>query len=379
MSSHLTISRLLNLQDLVDKKSHFLLRPRQTGKSFLIAHSVKGARVYDLLDSAVYLGLSQRPQRLAEELTAKDRIVVIDEIQRLPILLNEVHRLIEQRGTRFLLTGSSARKLRQGGVNLLGGRARERNISIPSQAESLEHISMWTGSLPEGAYRRSISRTIPRLTSRPMPARTFSKKSWRKGRPETFLPSVGSSKWRPTATPPSSISPIWRQMPRFPVPPYFEILKDTLVLHELPAWRETKKRKPLASSKYYFFDIGVTAAIQDRRYRRGTPEYGEAVETYLLHELKSYTDYVSGESLAFWRAKSGFEVDFILGDHTAIELKASENVAPNDLKSLKALAEEKKLKRYLCVSLEARRRQISEITVLPLQEFLKNLWDEAYS
>jgi predicted AAA+ superfamily ATPase len=168
-------------------------------------------------------------------------------------------------------------------------------------------------------------------------------------------------------------------MPRFPVPPYFEILKDTLVLHELPAWRETKKRKPLASSKYYFFDIGVTAAIQDRRYRRGTPEYGEAVETYLLHELKSYTDYVSGESLAFWRAKSGFEVDFILGDHTAIELKASENVAPNDLKSLKALAEEKKLKRYLCVSLEARRRQIGEVTVLPLQEFLKNLWDEVYS
>jgi predicted AAA+ superfamily ATPase len=142
MSSHLTISRLLNLQDLVDKKSHFLLRPRQTGKSFLIAHSVKGARVYDLLDSAVYLGLSQRPQRLAEELTAKDRIVVIDEIQRLPILLNEVHRLIEQRGTRFLLTGSSARKLRQGGVNLLGGRARTKYLYPLTSRELGAHFDV---------------------------------------------------------------------------------------------------------------------------------------------------------------------------------------------------------------------------------------------
>ena len=121
------------------------------------------------------------------------------------------------------------------------------------------------------------------------------------------------------------------------------------------------------------------AAIQERRYRRGTPEYGEAMETYVMHELKSYTDYVSGEPLAYWRSKSGFEVDYILGDHTAIELKASENVAANDLKSLKALAEEGKLKRYLCVSLEARRRQVGEVTILPVREFLDNLWDGAYS
>lgn len=170
-----------------------------------------------------------------------------------------------------------------------------------------------------------------------------------------------------------------RQVPRTTVYEYFEILKDTLVLHELPAWRETKKRKPLASSKYYFFDIGVVAAIQERRYRRGTPEFGEALETYLLHELKSYTDYVSGEPLAFWKSTSGFEVDFILGDHTAIELKAGEIVAANDLKSLRALAEERKLKRYLCVSLEARRRQVGDVIILPVKEFLNNLWDEAYA
>jgi predicted AAA+ superfamily ATPase len=169
------------------------------------------------------------------------------------------------------------------------------------------------------------------------------------------------------------------QVPRTTVHEYFEILKDTLVLHELPAWRETKKRKPLASSKYYFFDIGVVGAIQDRRYRSGAPEFGEAMETYVMHELKSYSDYVSGETLAYWRSTSGFEVDFILGDHTAIEVKARENVAATDLKSLKALAEERKLKRYLCVSLEARRRQVGEVTILPVRSFLNGLWEGEYA
>lgn len=122
------IDRLLDIRTLLERKSHFLFGPHQTGKSFLIAHTLKDARVYDLLDTAVYLALSREPGRLAQELTSKDRLVVIDEIQRLPELLNEVHRLIEQRGIRFLLTGSSARKLRRGGVNLLGGRARTKYL-----------------------------------------------------------------------------------------------------------------------------------------------------------------------------------------------------------------------------------------------------------
>jgi uncharacterized protein len=121
-------------RSLLEKKSHFFLGPRQTGKSFLIAQSLKGTRVYDLLDTSIYLALSHRPQRLAEELTPKDRIVVIDEIQRLPVLLNEVHRLIEQRNIRFLLTGSSARKLLHGGVNLLGGTGQNQIPAPPHKS-----------------------------------------------------------------------------------------------------------------------------------------------------------------------------------------------------------------------------------------------------
>jgi predicted AAA+ superfamily ATPase len=146
------IPRHLALDKLLEKKSYFLLGPRQTGKSFLIGQSLKGARVYDLLDNSMYLALSHRPQRLAEEITPKDRVVVIDEIQRLPALLNEVHRLIEQRGIHFLLTGSSARKLRHGGVNLLGGRARTKYLHPLTYRELGEHFNLDTfishGGLP---------------------------------------------------------------------------------------------------------------------------------------------------------------------------------------------------------------------------------------
>jgi predicted AAA+ superfamily ATPase len=169
------------------------------------------------------------------------------------------------------------------------------------------------------------------------------------------------------------------QVPRTTVYEYFEILKDTLLLYELPAWRKSRKRKPLASSKYYFFDVGVVAAIQGRTFRPGTSEFGEALETYLMHELVSYSDYISGEPLSYWRSTSGFEVDYILGDHTAVEVKAKENLSPHDLKPLRALAEEKKLKRYLCVSLESRRRTLEGLTVLPLREFLEALWSCKYS
>jgi len=169
------------------------------------------------------------------------------------------------------------------------------------------------------------------------------------------------------------------QVARTTVYEYFEILKDTLLLYELPAWRKSKKRKPLASSKYYFFDIGAVAVLQGREFRVGTPEFGEALETYLMHELKSYSDYISGQPLSYWRSTSGFEVDFIIGDHSAVEIKAKQNLSPNDFKSLRMLAEEGILKRYLCVSMEPRRRKVGDIDILPYKEFLDLLWDGAYT
>jgi len=374
------IERVLDLPSLLQKKSHFLFGPRQTGKTSLIRHSLKGVRSYDLLDTSVYLALSQNPGRISQELTPQDKLVVVDEIQRLPVLLNEIHRMIEERGIRFLLTGSSARKLRRGGVNLLGGRARTKYMhplthqELGNQFDLLKAIergllpSIYLSDDPRAdlqAYTGSYlqQEIVAEGTTRNIPA--FSR----------FLKVAALC--NATVVNFTNVSND-AQVPRTTVYEYFEILKDTLLLYELPAWRKSKKRKPFVSSKYYFFDVGVVAALQGREFRQGTPEFGEALETYLMHELISYSDYVSGEPLSYWRSTSGFEVDFILGDHTAIEVKAKANLSTHDLKPLRALAEEKKLKRYLCVSLEPRRRNLENLTILPFREFLESLWSREY-
>lgn len=375
------VQRILDLPALMEKKSHFLFGPRQTGKTSLIFHTLKGAKVYDLLDTSIYLALSQSPGRIGQELTAEDRIVVIDEIQRLPILLNEVHRLIEKHGIRFLLTGSSARKLRRGGVNLLGGRARTKYLHPFTYKElgakfdlrrAIERgllPSIYFSDNPQAdlqAYAGSYlqEEIIAEGTTRNLPAFSrFLKVAALCNSQIVNFTNVSND----------------AQVARTTVYEYFEILKDTLILYELPAWRKSKKRKPLASSKYYFFDVGVVSGLQDRKFRPGTPEFGEAFETYLMHELISYSDYVSEESLSYWRSTSGFEVDFLIGDHTAVEVKAKENVSATDLKPLRALSEEKKLKRYLCISLEPRKRRFEDIMVLPYKDFLEALWNGEYS
>jgi len=122
----------------------------------------------------------------------------------------------------------------------------------------------------------------------------------------------------------------------------------------------------------------VASALQGRELRPGTPEFGQGFETYIMHELTSHSDYRSGEKISHWRSSSGFEVDFIIGDHTAIEVKAKQNVSASDLKPLRKLAEERKLKRYLCVSLESRPRTVDGVVILPFSEFLQRLWAEEY-
>ncbi|MBI4767554.1 MAG: ATP-binding protein [Deltaproteobacteria bacterium] len=375
------VERFLNLPLLLERKSYFLLGPRQTGKTFLIRQTLKGVRIYDLLDTSVFLNLSQNPARIGQELTPQDRVVVIDEIQRLPELLNEVHRLIEERGIRFLLTGSSARKLRRGGVNLLGGRARTKHLypltqqelgsrfdfqkaitrgllpSIYFSEDPKADLQAYTGSyLQQEIVSEGLTRNVPAFS------RFLRVAAFCNGTIVNFTNVANDA-----------------QVARTTIYEYFEILKDTLILHELPAWRKSKKRKPLVSSKYYFFDVGVVAWLQGREFHPGTREFGEAFETYLMHELTCYRDYVSGEPLSYWRSASGFEVDFIIGDHTAIEAKARGNVSSADIKSLKAIAEENKLKRYLCVSLEPRKRELDEVTIWPVKEFVKALWSGEFT
>ena len=370
------IPRSLDLPALLENKSHFLLGPRQTGKTTLVRHSLPDTPRYDLLETATWLALSQNPGRLAEEVTPGATEVVIDEIQRLPLLLNEVHRLIEECGIRFLLTGSSARALRRGGVNLLGGRARTRVLHPLTRAElgprfDLERAlirgtlpSIWFSDDPRadlaaytGAYLQQ--EVVFEGAARNLPAfsRFLRIAALANGQIVNFTEVASDA-----------------QVPRTTIYEYFEVLRDTLLLFEVPAWRRPRKRKPLVSSKYYFFDIGVANALAGRRPDPGTPEFGHAFEAWLLHELKTYCDYRAPQDLHFWRTASGYEVDFILGEHTAIEAKCKPNVSARDLRPLRALAEDTTLKRYICVSLESRPRIVDGIEVLPYGVFVDALW-----
>jgi predicted AAA+ superfamily ATPase len=371
------VERLADLAAWSARKSLFLFGPRQTGKTTLVRRQLPRARVYDLLDSSVFLQLGQHPGRLAEELDSrKDGVVVIDEIQRLPDLLNDVHRLIEERGIRFVLTGSSARKLRRGGVNLLGGRARTHHLypltyrelgtrfdlgraiergllpSIYFSDDPAADLQAYAGTyLQQEIVAEGLTRNVPAFSR-------FLKVSALCNATVVNFTQLASD----------------AQVARTTVYEYFEILRDTLIVHEVPAWNASRTRKPLVSSKYYFFDVGVVSSLQGRLVRPGTPEFGTAFETYLLHELVCHRDYAGGSTITHWRSASGFEVDFMLGDHTAIEVKAKANVAPRELRSLHAVAEERSVKRALCVSLEPRRRVVSGITILPWREFLDGLW-----
>ncbi|MBI1873253.1 MAG: ATP-binding protein [Acidobacteria bacterium] len=320
------VDRLLNLSDLLARKSHFLFGPRQTGKSTLVLRQLAGARVYDLLDSTTYLALSRSPERIAQELAPGDRVVVIDEIQRLPTLLHEVHRLIEQRGVRFLLTGSSARTLRRGGVNLLGGRARTKYLHP--------------------------------LTSRELGPRFDLEIAIARG----LLPSIYFSD--DAAADLQAYAGAYLQE---------EIVAEGAT-RNVPAFSRFLKVAALCNGSI----VNFTNVANDAQVARTTVYEYPAFETYLMHELLSFRDFASGQVLSYWRSTSGFEVDFLIEDHTAIEVKAKPNVSMRDLRSLVALAEEARLKRYLCVSLEPRARRVGAVTILPFRHFLDALWSGEY-
>lgn len=373
------LPRLVDVSALLKGKSYFLFGPRQTGKSSLIAHSLKDVRVYNLLDNTLFLDFNRNPGRLSEELTARDKVVVIDEIQRLPDLLNEVHRLIEERGVRFLLTGSSARKLRHGGVNLLGGRARTQYFHPFTTQELKEHFNLKralnSGLIPSIYFSSDPNADLEAYTGNYLQQEIVAEGATRN------VPAF-SRFLKVAALCNAAIVNFTKvandaQVPRTTVYEYFEILKDTLIIRELPAFKKGKQRKPICSSKYYFFDTGVVRQLQGRgALSEGTPEFGAAFETFFMHELTAYSDYKHSVQLSFWRSTSGYEVDFIIDDHTAIEVKAKAVITPDDLRSLEAIAEEHRFKSLICVCLEKRPRKIGKIEIVPYQEFLGKLWGE---
>ena len=373
------IPRILDLNRLLAKKSHFLFGPRQTGKSSLIRATVRADRFYNLLESDTLLALAREPHRLRQEVQKVGALVVIDEIQKLPQLLDEVQWLIEERKARFLLTGSSARKLRGGGVNLLGGRARSRTFHpfVSREVEDLDLLrALSFGTLPSiylsenpredlrsytGDYLREeiahegLTRNIPAFS------RFLEVAALLNGRILNYTKIATDA-----------------QVPRTTVHEYFQILRDTLVGYDLMAWGKARRRKPLSTSRFYFFDIGVARALQGRGpIDERSADFGEALEAYLFHELRAWIDYRGDGELAYWRTTSGFEVDFVLDEAAAIEVKSTRNAVGHDFKGLHAIREETGVRRRYLVCLEPRPRIVEGIEVLPWREFLARLWGDA--
>lgn len=373
------IPRILNLKAALSKKSHFLLGPRQTGKTSAIEAQLGSVKVYDLLLKEVFRRLSFNPSLIREEWKAEHRIIVIDEIQKLPDLLDEVQWMIEKYNVHFLLTGSSARKLRKYGTNLLGGRARMLHLHPFVRKELGAHFdlnralqtsllpSIYFSEDPEAELDSYVALYIQQEIAnegliRNLPA--FSR----------FLEVAALCQAEQTHFTAVSND---AQVARTTVHEYFQILEDTLMIHRLDVWGQSKKRKSVATPKYYFFDWGVARKLQGiDRFEPKSVLFGKAFESYFFHELRSYCDYHSAKKLQYWRTQSGDEVDFILNEDIAIEVKGKATMSSQDLKGLRKLAEEKKMRQFYFVYLGSDRRldSVRNITVLNYESFLDRLW-----
>lgn len=369
--------RLIDLPVLLRQRSHFLLGPRSTGKTFLIRQQLPGAKVYDLLDSDVYARLARRPRTLGEELADWKGPVVLDEIQKLPSLLDEVHRLIEARGLKFLLTGSSARKLRRGGVNLLGGRAREARL-FPLCSQEIPEFDLTTylnrGGIPRIHASLDFREELQGYAGLYLSQEIMAEALVRKVGPFARFMDVAALQCGEELNFEGLASDCG--VPARTVQNYVSILEDTLIGFQVPSFRATRKRKAITRAKFYFFDIGVVNALAQRGEVKPRSElFGRCFEHFMFLELRAYLGYRRlAHPLQYWRSTSGFEVDCVVGDRIAIEFKAADSVSERHLKGLKALREEGKVASYAVISLDPQPRRLDGIRIYPWRIFLADLW-----
>lgn len=370
-------TRTLALDNLLKNRSYFLFGPRGTGKSTLITQMLPNAKVYDLLDAAEFQRLLREPTLISQE-TKADTLVVIDEIQKLPELLDEVHRLIVKRKQVFLLTGSSARRLRKSGVNLLAGRAFQAELfpltsqEIPDfdlitylnttglpefygQEQVQEYLKAYVGTyLQEEIKAEALTRNLAGF------ARFLEVVALCNGEEINFA-NISSDCGVGVRT----------------LEAYFGILDDTLIGFSVPPFLSTTKRKAITRSKYFLFDIGVVNTLTRRGYVEYKSElFGRLFEHFIALELRAFLSYNRIDlPLQYWRSTSQFEVDFILGNSVAIEVKGTDLVTDKHLKGLRALKEEGLIQSYCVVSLDSHERLTPDgIHILPWQVFLNKLW-----
>ncbi|MCJ7448581.1 MAG: AAA family ATPase [Bacteroidales bacterium] len=362
------------------RESVFFWGARQTGKSTLLKKLYPGSLYFDLLLSSEYERFL-RNKSLLREILADAGLsgpVIIDEIQRIPSLLNEVHWLIVNRNIQFILCGSSPRKILRSGGNLLGGRAIRYELYplVSSEIPDFDLLkALKNGLLPRhylaanpdkllsgyiGSYLRDEIVTEARIRNITSFSRFLEAAAFSNGEMVNYSNIAADC---------GISSPTVKE--------YFHILEDTMTGRFLNSYQKKPKRRVITAPRFYFFDVGIAGYLLKRgRVEIGSEAFGKAFEHFIYHEIFSYSHYSDKNfPLFYWRTASQIEVDFILGDHeVAVEVKSTGMVNPRHLKGLKSFAEEYKVKKLIIVSTDPYPRDIQGISVLPWKLFLEMLW-----
>jgi len=363
----------------IGKESAFLWGPRQTGKSTLLKQLFPDVLYFDLLLNNEYQRFLSNPSLLREIVSAsKNDLVIIDEIQRIPLLLYEIQWLMVNKNTRFILSGSSPRNILRSGGNLLGGRALRYELYPMVSAEIPDFDllrALNNGLLPRhylssaserlisayiGNYLRDEIQTEARIRNMSSFSMFLESAAFSNGEIVNYSNIAGEC---------GVSSPTVRG--------YFQILEDTLTGRFLTSFQKKPKRRVILAPKFYFFDVGITNFLLKRKnVIHGNETFGKAFEHLIFNEIYAHSHYSDIHyPVRYWRTASQIEVDFILGDHeVAIEVKATNNVNPRHLRGLISFAEEYKVKKQIVVSTDPYPRKIGNIHILPWQDFLRQFW-----
>lgn len=373
-------SRVISLDEVQDN-SLFLWGARQTGKSTLLKTLFPKARYYDMLNSNLFRMLSKNPSLLREQLMLlpAGSIVIIDEVQKVPELLDEVHWLIQNQGLHFILCGSSARKLRRSGANLLGGRALSNTLYPFVSAEipdfDIERALNY-GTIPPHYLAKNPVRRLQAYIDDYIQQEIVAESVLRNLTAFTRFLEVAAL----SDTEIVNYTKIAAEcgVSAKTVKEYFSILEETLFGFMLPAYTHAIKRRVIQSPKFYYFDVGIPNYLLDRiPLKPDTADYGHAFEHLMIQELRAYLDYHhSRKRLSYWRTSSGLEVDCVIGDaQVAIEFKSSTEVRNSQLKGLRSFMQEHPQTRCYVVSREVYPRVVDGVEIWPIRDFLTRLWN----
>ena len=377
------LGRTLDFQ-LPKGQSAFLWGPRQTGKSTYLRRRFPDSIWFDLLQTDLYLDLNRRPSLLREEILAttpesRRLPIVIDEVQKVPAVLDEVHWLMENEGLSFVLSGSSARQLKRGNANLLGGRAWSFHL-FPLTSQEVGEVDLLRilnrGMLPRPYLQGHHERSLRAYTRDYLKEEVFDEGLTRNIPAfSRFFEAMAFSHGELT-----NFANIARDcgVDGKTVKEYYQILVDTLLGTWVPPYKRRQNRQIVSkAAKFYLFDVGVAGSLQGRTlsHERGEA-FGKSLEHFVLMEILAHASYRELHyPVHFWRTKSGLEVDFILGDgRVAIEVKGSSRVERKDLRGLLTFAREQSPDLAIVVCNEARPRKLENLLLLPVRDFLERLW-----